>query len=91
MPPAAGAGDPTRAGWAEAGAIDQYGHGHGWKIAHHLPPELKGLAETIASAGRRLEAHLRYHRPRPLMPPGGLPKADLPSHLTLTQMAAAPC
>jgi hypothetical protein len=84
--PTDGCGDPTRAGWAEAGAIDQYGHGHGWKVAHHLLPELKGLAERIAellSAGWKRIIVITDHGW--LMLPGGLPKVELPSHLTLAR------
>ncbi|HNR84838.1 BREX-1 system phosphatase PglZ type B [Ottowia sp.] len=76
-------GDPTGRAWTEFGAIDRYGHDHGWKIALHAPDELKALAE-------RIEALLRHGWQRVvvvtdhgwLLLPGGLPKADLPQHLT---------
>lgn len=76
-------GNPTGRAWMEFGAIDRYGHDHGWKIAHHAIAELAGLAE-------RVEALLRHGWQRVvvvtdhgwLLLPGGLPKADLPQHLT---------
>ena len=76
-------GDPTGRAWTEFGAIDRYGHDHGWKIARHASDELKALAE-------RIEALLRHGWQRVvvvtdhgwLLLPGGLPKADLLQHLT---------
>ncbi len=76
-------GDPAGRAWTEFGAIDRYGHDHGWKIAQHAGGELAGLAG-------RIEALLRHGWQRVvvvtdhgwLLLPGGLPKADLPQHLT---------
>jgi len=76
-------GDPTGRAWTEFGAIDRYGHDHGWKIAQHAVGELAGLAE-------RSDALLRHGWQRVvvvtdhgwLLLPGGLPKAELPQHLT---------
>ncbi len=76
-------GDPAGRAWTEFGAIDRYGHDHGWKIAQHAVGELVGLAE-------RVEALLRHGWQRVvvvtdhgwLLLPGGLPKAELPQHLT---------
>jgi hypothetical protein len=76
-------GDPGSRAWTEFGAIDAYGHEHGWKVAHHLAGELAGLAE-------RVQALLDHGWPRVvivtdhgwLMLPGGLPKTELPIHLT---------
>lgn len=76
-------GDPAGRAWTEFGAIDRYGHDHGWKIAHHAVAELARLAE-------RIEALLRHGWQQVLVVtdhgwlllPGGLPKADLPQHLT---------
>jgi len=77
-------GDPAGKAWTEIGAIDQYGHGHGWKIAWHLRGELRALEERIAqllAAGWQRVVVITDHGW--LMLPGGLPKADLPQHLTL--------
>lgn len=76
-------GDSTGRAWTEFGAIDRYGHDHGWKIAQHAVDELAGLAE-------RIDALLRHGWQRVvvvtdhgwLLLPGGLPKAELPQHLT---------
>ncbi|MCW5859034.1 MAG: BREX-1 system phosphatase PglZ type B, partial [Caldilineales bacterium] len=40
-------GDSIGMAWTELGAIDQYGHEHGWKLSHHLPAELRGLERRI--------------------------------------------
>ncbi len=76
-------GDPVGRGWTEAGAIDSYGHGHGWKLSHHLPAELRGIATRVADllgAGWRRVTIITDHGW--LLLPGGLPKAELPEHLT---------
>jgi hypothetical protein len=76
-------GDPSGRAWTEFGAIDRYGHDHGWKVAHHALNELAGLA-------KRIEALLRHGWKEIcvvtdhgwLLLPHGLPKVDLPQHLT---------
>ena len=76
-------GDPNGRAWSESGQIDAYGHKHGWKIAHHMAGELRGLAERIAGLldhGWRNVVVVTDHGW--LLMPGGLPKADLPEHLT---------
>jgi hypothetical protein len=49
------AGDPvgesTARAWTEIGAIDQYGHGHGWKIARQVRGELRAVEERTAGSG----------------------------------------
>lgn len=77
-------GDPSGRAWTETGAIDQYGHGNGWKIALHVQAELRGLERRITellSAGWKRAVVITDHGW--LMLPGGLPKAELPQHLTL--------
>lgn len=77
-------GDPSGKAWTELGAIDQYGHQHGWKIAHHIPGELRALE-------KRVEALLDHGWARVivitdhgwLLLPGTLPKVSLPQHLTV--------
>lgn len=79
-------GDPSGRGWTEIGAIDQYGHGHGWKIAVHVRDELPILQERIVEllhAGWELVLVVTDHGW--LMLPGGLPKVDLPQHLTVVR------
>lgn len=77
-------GDPSGMAWTELGAIDQYGHEHGWKLSHHLPAELRDLEGRIAALlahGWRQVVVVTDHGW--LLLPGGLPKVELPQHLTL--------
>jgi hypothetical protein len=76
-------GDPAGKAWTEIGAIDQYGHGHGWKIAQHIGDELKALEGRIAELlGHGWKQVIVITDHGWLMLPGGLPKAELPVHLT---------
>ena len=79
-------GDPDGRAWTEQGAIDAYGHQHGWKLAHHLADELQGLEHRIAAlldAGWKQVTVITDHGW--LLMPGTLPKANLPEHLTVTR------
>ena len=72
--------------WTESGDIDEYGHNNGWKVAHHAAAELRRLAERIAGLldhGWRNVVVVTDHGW--LLMPGGLPKVDLPEHLTETR------
>ena len=75
-------------GWVETGEIDHDGHARQAGLAHHLPEELDRLADRIA---RLLQSGWRAVRVVTdhgwLLLPGGLPKADLPKHLTETRWA----
>ena len=76
-------GDPSGRAWSEMGDIDTYGHQHGWKIAHHAIGELRGLENRIASLldhGWQKVVVVTDHGW--LLMPGGLPKAEIPEHLT---------
>jgi hypothetical protein len=77
-------GDPNGRGWTELGAIDAYGHQHGWKVARHLAAELRAIdlrVTALLDAGWRRVVVVTDHGW--LMLPTGLPKADLPEHLTV--------
>ncbi len=79
-------GEPSGKAWAEYGAIDRYGHDHGWKIAHHVWSELRGLSERIAallSHGWGQVTVVTDHGW--LLLPDGMPKAELPQHLTVAR------
>jgi len=79
-------GEPGGKAWAEYGAIDRYGHDHGWKIAHHVQGELRGLGERIAALlnhGWRQVTVVTDHGW--ILLPDGMPKAELPQHLTVTR------
>jgi len=76
-------GDPSGVAWTELGDIDAYGHEHGWKIAQQVEGELRGLRERIEALlerGWRQVVVVTDHGW--LLLPGGLPKVDLPEHLT---------
>ena len=76
-------GDSAGRAWLESGNIDTYGHEHGWRIAHHAAAELRGLVDRIASLldhGWEKVVVVTDHGW--LMMPDGLPKAELPEHLT---------
>jgi len=76
-------GDPSSKAWTEMGAIDGNGHNDGWKLAYRLKSEVDALR-------RRIEALLSWGWMQVivvtdhgwLLFPDGLPKADLPEHLT---------
>lgn len=76
-------GDPTGRAWAELGAIDSYGHQHGWKLAHHIAGELRAIERRIVAlleAGWQQVIVITDHGW--LLLPGGLPKVELPESLT---------
>jgi hypothetical protein len=76
-------GDPNGKAWTELGAIDQYGHQHGWKIAQHVRGELAALQERVQALlhhGWRQVIIVTDHGW--LLLPEGLPKVELPLHLT---------
>lgn len=75
-------GDPSGRAWTELGAIDAYGHEHGWKLAHHIAGELRALEWRIAAlldAGWRRVVVVTDHGW--LLLPDGLPKVELAEHL----------
>jgi PglZ domain len=76
-------GDPSSKAWAEMGAIDSNGHSDGWKLAYRLNGEvdaLKRRIEALLEWGWRQVIIVTDHGW--LLFPEGLPKADLPEHLT---------
>ncbi len=78
---------PAR-GWLEAGEFDTLGHQRGARLARDLEGELERVAERI---GRVLDAGWASVRVVTdhgwLLLPGGLPRVDLPKHLTETRWA----
>lgn len=76
-------GDPTGRAWTEAGDIDSYGHGSQGRVAQHLDGEVRGLERRIAALiGHGWQRVIVVTDHGWLLMPGGLPKADLPEHLT---------
>lgn len=71
-------GDPSGRAWSECGAIDSYGHQHGWKLAHHVSGELRVIERRISAllqAGWQQVILITDHGW--LLLPGGLPKVEL--------------
>ena len=76
-------GDTGGRAWSELGDIDQYGHNHGWRVAHHAVAELRRLVDRITGLldhGWQRVVVVTDHGW--LLMPGGLPKVELPEHLT---------
>lgn len=74
---------PGGAAWVEFGDLDALGHGRGWRMAREVEGSLREIADRVSSlldAGWREVRIVTDHGW--LLLPGGLPKADLPEHLT---------
>ena len=76
-------GNPSGRAWTEFGDIDAYGEEHGSQVAHRLADELRGLARRIESlVGHGWQRVIVVTDHGWLLLPGGLPKVELPEHLT---------
>lgn len=76
-------GDPTSKAWTEFGAIDQYGHQHGWKLVYHLAQEIHLLTERVTALLQHGWQQVQIVTDHGwLLLPGGLPKIELPKQLT---------
>jgi len=76
-------GSPAGCAWTETGSLDTYGHEQGVKIAWRVEEELSGLHQRITEllqAGWNKVKVITDHGW--LLLPGGLPKVELPKHLT---------
>jgi hypothetical protein len=76
-------GDPATSAWTESGAFDRYGHDQGAKLAWRIQEELTTIRQRVLelfNAGWSTVHVLTDHGW--LWMPGGLPKVDLPKHLT---------
>ena len=70
-------------GWCEAGTIDRRGHDLNEELARHIEPELERLVERILKLLESGWTSVRVVTDHGwLWVPGGLPKVDLPKHLT---------
>ncbi len=75
-------------GWSETGEIDELGHKLKIKMVRQIPDELDRLAErilTLLEAGWKNVRVVTDHGW--LLVPGGLPKVNLPKHLTASRWA----
>jgi hypothetical protein len=78
-------GDPSGRGWTEAGDLDHFGHHNGRRLARDIPNQIQFISETVhqlLDAGWKRVRVVTDHGW--LFLPGGLPKAELSSHLTET-------
>jgi hypothetical protein len=79
-------GDPSGAAWTETGTFDHDGHAQGARLAWRLEEELQAVAlrvRELLQAGWQRAVLVTDHGW--LLLPGGLPKVDLPGHLTLSR------
>jgi len=77
---------PTGCAWTEFGSIDTFGHNQGAKLAWRVEEELAGLQQRIIElihVGWRKIKVITDHGW--LLLPGGLPKAELPKHLSASR------
>ena len=79
-------GDPTGKAWSEIGDIDHEGHERGWRLARYIDALITEIEDRIAQL---LEAGWESVRVVTdhgwLLMPGGLPKTELPSALSINK------
>jgi hypothetical protein len=83
-------GDPSGSGWSEFGNIDEIGHSHGERFPHAVETQLRDLADrawALLNAGWKSVRVVTDHGW--LYVPGGLEKAELKEHLTVTRKGRA--
>jgi hypothetical protein len=76
-------GDPERCAWTEIGAFDSHGHAEGKKLAWRVEEQLSEVKHRIKQLLAAGWSHIHVLTDHGwLLMPGGLPKIDLPRHLT---------
>ncbi|WNI14282.1 BREX-1 system phosphatase PglZ type B [Actinacidiphila sp. ITFR-21] len=83
-------GDPSGRGWTEAADLDRTGHGLGLKLVDRIGQEVEDIAarvQELLHAGWTRVSVVTDHGW--LLVPGGLPKVDLPEHLTAVRKPRA--
>lgn len=76
----------TTGGWLEAGRLDELGHKLGSRVASQLEIELDGLVDQVLALLDSGWTRIRVVTDHGwLLLPGGLPRVDLPTHLTETK------
>ena len=84
--PSSSLGEPTGIAWTEAGSIDRYGHDDSSMFPRRINQELQAVCTRVrdlVSAGWKEVVITTDHGW--LFMPGGLPKVDLPKHLTVSR------
>lgn len=81
-----GAPSLAASAWTEGGDLDNLGHNRGWKMALDIERSVKDIAsrviELLAAGWREVRVVTDHGW---LLLPGGLPKMDLPEHLTVVR------
>ena len=79
-------GNPSLAGYGATGAFDRMGHEEGCKLARRLEEQLgevyQRVTALLAAGWKEVELFTDHGW---LLLPGGLPKYDLPRHLTMSR------
>lgn len=76
-------GKTTGAAWTEYGSLDSLGHAEDWKLARRIGEEVRALTERVQALLAAGWAEVKVITDHGwLLLPGGLPKTDLPEHLT---------
>lgn len=79
-------GSASGCAWTECGSVDTYGHDQGAKLAWRVDEELAGLQQRVIELLQSGWAKVRVVTDHGwLMVPGGLPKVELPKHLTASR------
>jgi hypothetical protein len=79
-------GDPAGSGWTEIGSLDHYGHDMGSKLVWRIEEELKVVIQRILELMEHGWKEIFVVTDHGwLLLPGGLPKVDLPKHLTVSR------
>ena len=79
-------GDPSGTAWTELADIDHEGHERGWKLARHLDvliAEIENRIVQLLESGWKSVQIVTDHGW--LMMPGGLPKTELPTALSVNK------
>lgn len=77
-------------GWVETGHLDELGHKLGVRLAANLETEIEILVEQVCGLLECGWTRIRIVTDHGwLLVPGGLPRIELPSHLTATKWARA--
>jgi hypothetical protein len=79
-------GDPSTCAWTEIGAFDRHGHDEGKKLAWRVDEQIEEGSHRIEALITAGWTHIRVLTDHGwLLLPGGLPKLDLPKHLTTSK------
>jgi len=79
-------GSGNGSAWTEFGDFDSIGHNRGWKLAHDVWRSARDLAGRISALLEAGWSEVRVITDHGwLLLPGGLPKVELPEHLTIVR------